>query len=97
MHTNCWDTYTFEAFQSNTVTTKTPKEGVNVESGKLEATKVGELVNGREAAMERKLIFARLDFFFFGTSRDRITVSCSCLALQSKPEVKSSSGLKGQI
>lgn len=47
--------------------------------------------------MEEKFIFAMPTcfFFFFGTSRDGITISCSCLALQSKREVKSSSRLEG--
>lgn len=45
--------------------------------------------------MEGKLISAMLHYFFFGTSCDRTTISCSCLGLQSKPEVKSSSRLVG--
>lgn len=46
--THCLDTWTYEAFQSHKITTKSSQEGIVVESGKLEATATGELVQGRE-------------------------------------------------
>ena len=72
---------------------KSPEEGVNADSVKSEARKVGELERkGRCRGREPHLCNARFFFFsLFGTSWQRITVSCSFFKLQSKPEVKRSS------
>lgn len=74
---------------------KSPEEGVNVDSVKSEARKVGELERkGRYRGREPHLFNARLFYFYFflfGTNWQRITVSCSFFKLQSKPEVKRSS------
>lgn len=46
-------TLIFPAFLSNKRTRTSLKEGVKAESGRLEATKIGELGRGREAAVKR--------------------------------------------